>query len=115
VGPPKLIEPHVNVSWSLSTGLPHRTVLLGGLNYTLELPQRRHEICIQHWQGDAFWLHASFQPLKTEAHFTRFSRTIEGRDLPRVLSECLDILVKESKAVRVLTERAKENRPKNSM
>ena len=115
VGSPKLIEPHVNVSWSLSTGLPHRKILLGGLNYTLALPERRHHIGIQHWEGDTFWLHASFQPLNTEARFTRFSHTIEGRDLTRVLSQCLDILVKESKPVRVLTERAKPNRPQNSM
>jgi hypothetical protein len=111
VGQPQLIEPHVNVRWDPSSGRPHRQVLLGGLNYTLALPNGRHEICIQHWERNTFWLHASFQPVKTKARFTRFSLTTEVHDLARVFSECLDILVKESKPVRPHADRAKADRP----
>jgi hypothetical protein len=97
-GRPRVIEPHVNVRFDPSTGRPHREILLGGLEYAFELPASDgpRQICVQHWSANAFWLHASFQPQRTKARFTRFSLTTDVRELPRVFSDSLQILINEA-------------------
>jgi hypothetical protein len=71
-----------------------------GLEFELHFPSRsqQHWIEITHWEGDRYWLVASFNSVdRPLARYTRLSLTVSFEDLEQWFLRCIGMMLKESR------------------
>lgn len=72
----------------------------GGVEFELHFPQSRsqqHWVQITHWDGDRYWLVASFNNVdRPLARYTRLSLTVSFEELEPWFLRCIGMMLKES-------------------
>ena len=104
IGPGEIVAPSVLVLVDLVTGRPIRTLLRGGLRHEFRFPHATGPrwITVQHWDGERYWLHASFQDDSKPAEYTRFSKEVMFKVLEQEFLSCIDRVVLECRPRRPL-------------